>query len=158
MRHLLIALSLAVTIAAQTPAKKDAPMSHRATGTFDVKVAPLESYNKDDKALGHLGIDKQYHGDLEATAKAEMVAYGTGAPGTSGAIVGIEKVTGKLAGRSGSFVLQHNATMTKGTPEMSVTVVPDSGTGEFAGIGGKMQIILEGGKHSYVFDYTLPEK
>lgn len=133
-------------------------MSHRATGTFDVKVAPLEPYNKDDKAVGRLSLDKQFHGDLEGTSKGEMLAFGTGAPGTSGGYVAIEKVTGKLAGRSGTFVLQHNTTMTKGKSDMNIFVVPDSGTGELAGISGKMQIIIEGGKHSYVFEYALPEK
>ena len=156
MRHLLIALLLAATIAAQTPKPKDPPMSHRAAGTFDVKTTPLESYNKDDKAMSHLGGDKQYHGDLDATGKAEMVAYGTGAAGSSGAIVGIEKVTGKLGGRSGSFVLAHRGIMDAGKPIYTVTVVPNSGTGELAGISGTMDIIIEGGKHSYVFEYTLP--
>lgn len=131
-------------------------MSHRATGTFDVKITPLESYNKDDKAFGHLGGDKQYHGDLDGSAKAEMVAYGTGAAGTSGAIVGIEKVSGKLDGKSGSFVLAHRGLMNAGSQTYSIIVVPGTGTGELAGIDGKMDILIEGGKHSYVFEYTLP--
>lgn len=156
MRHLLIALSLAVTMAAQTPAKKDAPMSHRATGTFDVKVAPLEPYNKDDKAIGRYSLDKQFHGDIEGASKGEMLAFGTGAAGSSGGAVAIEKVTGKLAGKSGSFVLAHRGTMDAGKPAYSIIVVPGSGTGELAGISGTMDLIIEGGKHSYVFEYTLP--
>jgi len=131
-------------------------MSHRAIGTFDVKITPLESSIKEDKAFGRLGGDKQYHGDLDGTAKAELVAYGTGAAGSSGAIVGIEKVTGKLAGKSGSFVLAHRGLMSAGKQSYSVIVVPGTGTGELTGIDGKMDIIIEGGKHSYVFEYTLP--
>ena len=142
MRHLLIALTLAATIAAQTSAKKDSRMSHRATGTFDVKITMLDSSIKDDKAFGRLGGDKVYHGDLDGTAKAEMVAYGTGSAGSSGAIVGIEKVTGKLGGKSGSFVLAHRGLMNAGQQTYSVIVVPGTGTGELAGIDGKMDIII----------------
>lgn len=131
-------------------------MSHRVTGPFDVKVAPLEPYNKDDKALGRYSLDKQYHGDLEGASKGEMLAFGTGAPGSSGGAVAIEKVTGKLGGRSGSFVLAHRGTMDAGKPTYSIIVVPGSGTGELTGISGTMDILNEGGKHSYVFEYTLP--
>ena len=155
-RLLLVTLALAALAAAQTPKAKDSPVSHRATGTFDVKITPLDSSIKDDKAFGRLGGDKVYHGDLDATAKAELVAYGTGAAGTSGAIVGIEKVTGKLGGKSGSFVLAHRGLMSAGKQTYSVIVVPGTGTGELAGIDGKMDIIIEAGKHSYVFEYTLP--
>ena len=131
-------------------------MSHRVTGPFDVKVAPLEPYNKDDKALGRYSLDKQYHGDLEGASKGEMLAFGTGAPGSSGGAVAIEKVTGKLGGRSGSFVLAHRGTMDAGKPTYSIIVVPGSGTGELTGISGTMDILNEAGKHSYVFEYTLP--
>jgi Protein of unknown function (DUF3224) len=153
---LLAGLLTAALAIAQSPAKKDIPMSHRVSGSFDVKVGPLEPYNKDDKAVGRYSLDKQFHGALEGRSQGEMLAFGTGAPGTSGGYVAIEKFTGKLEGRSGSFVLQHNTTMTKGKPDMNIFVVPDSGTGELAGINGKMQITNEAGKHSYVFDYTLP--
>ena len=78
-----------------------------------------------------------------------------GNPSTSGGYVAIEKVTGKLNGRSGSFVLQHNATMEDGKPHMNIIVVPSSGSDELTGIAGKMDIIIEAGKHSYVFEYTL---
>lgn len=92
----------------------------------------------------------------EATSKGEMLAFGSGAPGSSGGYVAIERVTGSLEGKGGSFVLQHSATMTKGKPDLTISVVPDSGTGELTGISGKMQIVIDAGKHSYVFDYTLP--
>lgn len=130
-------------------------MSHHASGPFEVKIAPLESYNKDDKSLGHFSIDKQFHGALEATSKGEMLSAGS--PSKDGGYVAIEKVTGKLDGRSGSFVLQHNATMESGKPSLNIIVVPGSGTGELSGITGKMDIQIEAGKHSYVFDYTLPQ-
>lgn len=157
MRTLLIALTLVVLAAAQsqTAARKDAAMSHRATGRFDVKVAPLDAYNRDDKTLSRFSLDKQYHGDLEAVSKGEMLSSGN--PATDAGAVAMEKVSGKLGNRSGSFVLQHSATMVQGKPSSwSIVVVPGSGTGELAGISGKMEIIVDGGKHSYVFEYTLP--
>ena len=147
---------MATLAVAQSTEKKDVAVPHHVSGPFEVKLAPLESYNKDDKAIGHFAIDKQFHGALEATSKGEMLASGSGAPGSSGGYVAIEKVTGQLEGRSGSFVLQHSATMTKGKPDLIISVVPDSGTGELTGISGKMQIVIDAGKHSYVFDYTLP--
>jgi hypothetical protein len=101
-------------------------------------------------------IDKQFHGDLDATSKGQMLAAGTGVKGSAG-YVAIERVSGKLHGRSGTFVLQHSGTMTRGTPQLSVTVVPDSGTGELIGLSGKMAIIITDGKHSYDFEYLLAE-
>ena len=153
-----LASSHAQTASAPSTIQKEALMTKRASGPFDVKVSPLAAYNQDDKAVGRFSLDKQLHGELEGTSKGEMLAYGTGAKGTSGGYVAIEKVTGTLNGRGGSFVLQHNTTMTRGTPDMSITVVPDSGTGELTGLAGKMKInIAPDGKHSYEFDYTLPE-
>ena len=131
-------------------------MSHRVSGGFDVKVAPLEPYNGDDKLLGRFSIDKQFHGALDATSKGEMLSAGS--PPGDGGYVAIEKVTGKLDGRSGSFVLQHNATMEHGKPNLNIIVAPGSGTGELSGIAGKMDITIEHGKHSYIFDYTLPKE
>jgi hypothetical protein len=161
MHFLLVITLLALTSYGQSQsspdAQRSAPVSHHATGTFDVKIAPLEVYNKDDKSLGHFSIDKQFHGALEGTSKGEMLSAGD--PASSAGAVVIEKVTGKLDGRSGTFVLQHSAFMKRGTPQSwDISVVPDSGTGELLGISGKMKIIVEGGKHSYVFDYTLAEK
>jgi hypothetical protein len=133
------------------------PMSQqRASGSFDVKLNPLEPYNRtEDAKLGRLSIDKQFHGDLEATSQGEMLSAGTVTPGSAG-YVAIERVTGTLAGKSGSFVLQHSATLNRGTPTLNISVVPDSGTEGLTGISGTMNIIIEGGKHSYEFDYTLP--
>jgi len=126
---------------------------HSATGSFDVKIAPLAAYNPDDKTLGRFAIDKQFHGGLEATSKGEMLSAGN--PSSSGGYVAIEKVTGTLNGHGGSFVLQHNATMENGKPQMNIIVVPGSGSGDLAGISGKMDIIIDKGRHSYVFEYTL---
>lgn len=127
-----------------------------ATGTFDVQIKPLTAYNTDDATLGRMSIDKQFHGDLAATSKGEMLSSGNGARGSSGGYVAIERVMGTLGGRAGTFVLQHSATMNRGAPTMSVTVVPDSGTGELVGLTGTLAIIITDGKHFYEFDYTLP--
>ncbi len=100
-----------------------------------------------------MSIDKQFHGDLEATSKGEMIATQTQVKGSAG-YVAMERVTGSLSGRAGSFVLQHSATMNRGVPELSITVVPDSGTDELTGLTGKMNIIIAADKkHSYEFDF-----
>jgi len=101
-----------------------------------------------------MSIDKQFHGDLEGTSKGEMLTAGTGVKGSAG-YVAIERVSGTLNGRSGTFVLQHSGTMTHGEPHLTITVVPDSGTGELAGLAGTMSILIAGGNHSYDFEYTL---
>ena len=133
-------------------------MTIQARGDFAVKLNPLAtSDTTEGSPLARMSIDKQLHGDLEATSKGEMLAAGTPVKGSAG-YVAIERVTGTLHGRNGSFVLQHSATMNRGTPQLSITVVPDSGTGELVGLTGKMNIIIEGGKHSYEFDYAIEEK
>ena len=103
-----------------------------------------------------MSLDKQFHGDLDATSKGEMLAANTEVKGSAG-YVAMERVTGKLHGRSGTFVLQHSGTMNRGSPQLSVTVVPDSGTDQLEGLVGKMAIKIEGGKHFYDFEYTLSE-
>ena len=134
-------------------------MTNHAKGTFEVKASQQKPDNTDAEAanIGRMSLDKQYHGDLEGTGKGEMLAAGTEVKGSAG-YVAMERVTGTLHGRSGSFVLQHNGTMTRGTPELTITVVPDSGTGQLVGLAGKMKIIITDGKHSYEFDYALPEQ
>jgi hypothetical protein len=122
----------------------------RASGTFEVKLTPQAT---DDK-LGRMSIDKQFHGDLEATSKGEMLTAGTDVQGSAG-YVAIERVSGTLQGRNGTFVLQHSGTMTRGAPQLTITVVPDSGTGQLVGLAGKMVINIADGKHSYDFEYTL---
>jgi hypothetical protein len=129
----------------------------RATGTFDVKLSPLPAYDSTpDSKLGRLSLDKQFHGDLDATSKGEMLSAGTTIKNSAG-YVAIERVNGTLNGHHGSFVLQHNGTMNRGAPQLSVTVVPDSGTDQLVGLSGNLAIIIApDGKHSYEFDYTLP--
>lgn len=128
-----------------------------AKGTFDVKITPQKPDNpQEEKAgLGRMSIDKQFHGDLEAQSDGEMLSFMTQVKGSAG-YVAIERVVGKLNGRSGSFVLQHNATMTQGAPYLNIGVIPDSGTGDLAGISGKMTIHIVEGRHFYEFDYSLP--
>ncbi len=141
------------------PAQKGTPMMKHASGTFDVKVTPQKPDNKEAEAagFGRMSLDKQFHGDLEGTSKGEMLGAMTEVKGSAG-YVAMERVTGMLNGRSGTFVLQHSGTMTRGAQNMNITVVPDSGTGGLAGISGSMTIkIEEGGKHFYEFDYTLPD-
>jgi hypothetical protein len=130
-------------------------MQH-ASGTFEVKLGVLEPYNKSDdgSALGRMSVDKQFHGDLEASSKGEMLSAGTAVKGSAG-YVAIERVTGTLNGLRGGFVLQHSGIMDRGAPRLAVTVVPDSGTGELKGLAGTMTIEISGGKHSYGFDYTF---
>jgi hypothetical protein len=136
---------------------KMAPMTMRATGTFEVKLAPLAAYNSMEGAnAGRMSIDKIFRGDLEATSKGEMLTAGTVVKGSAG-YVAIERVTGMLNGKSGGFALQHSGTMNRGAPQLSITVVPDSGDGQLTGIAGRMNIIIADGKHTYEFDYTLGE-
>jgi Protein of unknown function (DUF3224) len=125
-----------------------------ARGTFDVKVTAQPQDDSAGGPFGRLFLDKQFHGDLEAVSKGQMLAAQTAVEG-SGAYVAFELVTGTLNGKRGSFILQHKGTMRKGVYEMNVTVVPDSGTDELAGIAGAMKIVIEGGKHSYEFAYTM---
>ena len=127
----------------------------QAQGTFEVKLTPQSTDEEPQgSTLGRLSIDKTFRGDLEGTSKGEMLSAGTRTKGSAG-YVAIERVTGALHGRRGSFVLKHDGTMTRGAPELTVRVVPDSGTGELAGLAGAMRIIVEPGKHSYEMDYTL---
>ncbi len=130
-------------------------MKTHASGTFEVKLGPLPtSDSSEGSPLARMSIDKQLHGDLDATSKGEMLAAGTAVRGSAG-YVAIERVTGTLHGRSGSFVLQHHATMTRGAPQLDIIVVPDSGTGELTGLTGTMMITITDGKHSYQFEYAL---
>ena len=130
-------------------------MTAHATGTFDVKTIPQPQDEAAGGPFGRLFLDKRFHGDLDGTSNGQMLASGTGGGSSSGAYVALERVSGTLHGRRGSFVLQHNGTMARGVAAMTVTVVPDSGTEELTGLAGKMTIIIAGGKHSYEFEYTL---
>jgi hypothetical protein len=127
----------------------------RAKGDFDVKVIPLTTDELSGAStLGRLAIEKQFTGDLIGVSAGEMLSAGTPVKGSAG-YVAIERVTGALHGRTGTFVLQHTGTMTRGSPELIVSVVPDSGSGELTGLSGTMRIIIDGKRHSYEFDYAL---
>jgi hypothetical protein len=129
-----------------------------ASGSFDIKLEPQKTDNPQAQAasIGRLSLEKQYHGVLAAVGKGEMLA--TRDSQQSGAYVAIERVTGTLQGRSGSFALVHSAAMKRGVPEnWSVAVVPDSGTEQLTGLSGTLKITIDGGKHLYDFHFTLPE-
>jgi hypothetical protein len=123
-----------------------------ANGTFTVKLTPQSG--KDDP-VARMSLDKQFQGDLNASSKGEMLSVLTSVKGSAG-YVAMERVRGKLHNRAGSFALQHSGTMNRGMAHLTVAVVPDSGTEELTGLEGKMDIIIAGGDHSYVFEYSLP--
>jgi expansin (peptidoglycan-binding protein) len=129
----------------------------QAQGTFDVTTAPLAA---DDAtaatSISRYSLDKVYRGDLEGASAGEMLAAGNPATGTAG-YVAMEQVTGSLHGMHGSFALQHFGTMEQGKFEINVKVVPGSGTAQLAGIAGVLTILIEGKKHSYSMEYTLPK-
>lgn len=128
----------------------------QANGNFVVKLTPqLPAPGIEQANLGRMTIDKQFHGDLEATSLGEMLSAMGQVQGSAG-YVAIERVTGMLHGKQGSFALQHRGVMDRSVPELSVTVVPDSGTDALTGLSGSMQIKIEDGKHYYIFDYVLP--
>jgi hypothetical protein len=133
-------------------------MAKLARGSFDVKITPQPPEDKTEGlTLGRMLIEKKFQGDLEAVSQGQMLTGMTEAKG-SGAYVAIERVTGTLHGRSGSFILHHLGIMERGAPRLDVNVVPDSGTRDLAGIAGAMTIIIAEGKHSYELAYTLPEQ
>lgn len=135
--------------------QKEAVVSKRASGTFAVKMSPQGTDDKTaGSTLGRFSLDKQFHGDLEGTSKGEMLSAMTSVQGSAG-YVAIERVSGSLHGKSGTFVLQHNGFMTRGAPQLAIAVVPDSGTGQLAGLAGTMTIRIEDGKHFYDLEYTL---
>jgi len=128
----------------------------QASGAFEVKLSPLETYTQgDDTKIGRMSIDKTFTGDLVGTSQGEMLTGGAPAEGSAG-YVAIERVRGVLQGRRGGFLLQHSATMTPESQTSSITVVPASGTGELEGIAGTMSIEIKDGQHFYKFEYTLP--
>jgi hypothetical protein len=127
------------------------------SGAFDVKLTAQRPDNKDAENAGiaRMSIEKQYHGDLEATSGGEMLSLMTEVKG-SGAYVAIERVSGTLQGRTGTFALQHQSVMSRGVPQLKIAVVPDSGTEQLVGLTGSMDIKITDGKHFYQFDHDLP--
>jgi Protein of unknown function (DUF3224) len=131
-------------------------MTIEANGTFEVKVNVQKADNQEAESakLGRMSLEKRFHGELQATSAGEMLSVGTEIAGSAG-YVAMERVNGTLHGRTGSFALQHSGTMKRGEPQLSVTVVPDSGTGQLVGLAGEMTIKIVEGKHFYEFRYTL---
>jgi len=135
-------------------------MSEQIKGKFDVVMEPAPDYEpmEGGLVLGRLLLRKTFHGELEAAGTVRMLTAGTAVKGSAG-YVAIELVQGKLRGKagwkSGSFVLQHTGVMNRGRPSLTVTVVPDSGTGELAGLSGAMAIDIVDGNHFYTFDFDL---
>jgi hypothetical protein len=133
-------------------------MSRHASGTFDIKLDRQPPFDAaDGTSIGRASFTKQFHGDIEATSTGEMLSAGsTEVPGSAG-YVAIERVRGTLQGRSGSFVLQHNGQLDRGRSELSVKVVPDTGSDELKGLRGAMTIDIRDGKHYYTFDYSFDQ-
>lgn len=131
-------------------------MTSTASGSFDVTLTPLTlDQPGDDGARGRMRLDKRFHGGLDATGAGEMLTGMGDVPG-SAAYVAVERISGTLDGRTGSFIVVHRGVMTRGAPELAVTIVPDSGSGELAGISGAMNLIVGNGRHDYSIVYTLP--
>jgi hypothetical protein len=130
-------------------------VTYHASGTFEVQLNPqTPEANVGDPTISRLSIDKQFHGDLEATSKGQMLAASTDVEGSAG-YVAIERVSGTLHGRSGTFALQHSGLMTRGAGQLTITVVPDSATGQLEGLAGNMTINIVDGRHSYDFEYAF---
>ena len=131
-------------------------MTQQASGTFQVKLSPQAPAGSEEPTVGRLLLDKVFSGDLKAISAGQMLALRTETENSAG-YVAIERVTGRLHGRQGSFALQHSGTMNRGAPGLSIHVVPDSGSGDLLGLSGTMALDQSGGGHAYTLSYTLPE-
>ena len=140
--------------AAPAGAAREAAVHGKAGGSFEVTLTPQAQTA--DAPGGRMTLRKSFAGDLSGSASGEMLTAGSGQ--SSGAYVAIERVTGRLAGREGSFFLVHRGIMNRGRPELAISVVPGSGTGGLVGLSGTMAIRIEGGLHFYTFDYDLPAR
>lgn len=130
----------------------------RASGTFEVKLVPVgNDSTPDGPNLGRMTMDKTFQGDFVGIGKGEMITAAGTTVKESAAYSAVERLTGALHGRKGSFALQHTGIMDRGKPSLHITVVPDSGTGELLGLTGALQIIIDGKQHSYVFEYSVPQ-
>ena len=138
--------------------QRDGKMTTTAKGEFDVKIVPQPSDDKSEGSpMGRMTIDKVWRGDFEGVSKGEMLTAGPGSPAVkdSGVYVAVERISGTLNGRKGTFAVHHTGIMDRGQQSLTITVVPDSGTGELAGIRGTIKIIIDGKKHFYEIDYQL---
>ena len=153
MRATLVAM---VVVMCVLPMRAEQKMM-RATGTFEVKLAPVgNDSTPDGPNLGRMSMDKTFTGDFQGAGKGEMITAAGLAVKESAAYSAVERLTGTLHGKKGSFALQHTGIMDRGKPSLTITVVPDSATGQLVGLTGKMDIIIEGKEHKYVFEYSLP--
>jgi len=161
----LAALALSAVLATLTPEPAQpaqtqpptgvAPMTHHAKGPFEVKMAPQDQDTAEGTVLARLSLDKVFHGPLEATGKGQMLTASTDTPG-SAVYVAVERVTGTLDGKAGSFALVHKGMMRGADRNLTVEIVPDSGTGALKGISGRLSIDVVDGKHLYDLEYDLP--
>lgn len=159
IKHVIFSASAIVLLsfAASAQHKTAKEKFMHARGEFDVNVIPQNPEEKGGGPFGRMLLDKAFHGDLAGTSKGQMLAAMTAVKG-SGGYVALELFEGTLNGKKGTFMLQHSGTMRGEAYNMDINVVPDSGTGELTGISGKFKIVIEGGKHSYDFEYALGEK
>lgn len=128
-----------------------------AEGPFEVKTLPLPA-DGPEPAIGRLALDKRFEGPLQAHSKGQMLGFRSATDGSAG-YVALEKVDGRLHGRSGTFLLQHSGSMDRGNMALAIQVVPDSADGDLLGLRGTMQIrIASDGAHRYEFTYTLPTR
>jgi hypothetical protein len=155
MKHLVGFLFIVLVLSPDMQTQKEAVVTNHAKGMFNVKVVPQPADSPLGGPFSRLFLDKQFHGDLEATSKGQMLGTLSTEIEGSGAYVALEQVTGTLGGRRGSFILQHNGTMKENVPNLIVTVVPDSATDQLKGLSGKMTIVIADGVHSYDLEYTL---
>jgi uncharacterized protein DUF3224 len=151
-----VAAAHAVAVTHPTVQEKRPTMAKHASGTFEVKMTPQKDEGIGDPSIGRMGVEKIYHGDLEGTGLAQMLAGMSADVKDSGVYVAIERVRGTLDGRTGSFAVHHRGIMNRGAQDLTIIVIPDSGTDGLKGIAGTMTIDIKDGKHFYGFDYTLP--
>jgi len=144
-----------IRVTKNSPNQGPIAMTNHATGTFEVKLTPQDD-KSEDKLLGRMSLTKQWHGEIEGSSTGQMLTGGDVNTGSAG-YVAMEKFTGTVKGRKGTFILQHSATMTKGKGDLLITVVPDSGTDDLRGIRGKLTIKIENGKHFYDLEYGLSQ-
>jgi Protein of unknown function (DUF3224) len=160
-RRSWLAVAIGVASLAQfaTVLPADAPpgdtMTQHANGAFEVKITPQAEDKSEGVALGRMSLQKTFSGDLQGTSHGEMLTAMGNVEG-SAVYVAIERIKGTLQGRSGTFALSHRGTMTRGAQQLTIDIVPDSGTDELAGIAGSMTIKIEAGKHFYALTYSLP--
>jgi hypothetical protein len=149
-------LTLSFGTAMHAPDAQETAVTQRAVGSFDVKLSPQPVHAAAEAVLARRSIEKEFRGELAGSSRGEMLMAGTEVPGSAG-YVAIERVTGTLGSRTGSFLLIHKGVMERGGgAPLDISVIPDSGTGQLAGITGRMDISIENGRHDYVFEYTLP--